>query len=526
MFALSANQMKKLDAYAINEYKIPAVLLMEHAALAMFKEIEKTFDKDVKIVIVCGGGNNGGDGLALARILIKEGYYNLSVCMMSKKLSELSQLHYDILNKTAFSLISELYSYEEVDEFAETLDSAELIIDAIFGVSLDREVKGHYEAMIMGINMASSLGARIWSVDVPSGIDSTTGTVMGVAVKADKTFSFAYPKLGLYLFPAPRYTGEIVVADIGIPSVAIYDLMDDEDFGNVLSIIDEKNTVLVSRRANSHKGSYGTACVVAGSKGMAGALMLASKAAYHTGVGIVRALSHKENKIAFNTFLPEAIYYSYVCDGEGGSSELKEDFFEDLSAKFVDFVKKSTSLLIGCGLSTGVVSKALLELALDTDKKLIIDADGLNILAENKHLLEKVKTRQALTVLTPHLGEMSRLSGLSVKEIEENQIDVARNFAKKYVVTLVLKSARTVVASPSGETFINIKGNNGMATGGSGDVLAGIITGFLANEANDEDIAVRTGVYVHALAGDRAADKKGKRAMLARDIIDEMAGVL
>ncbi len=504
MYALTAKQMKDLDASAINDWQIPAILLMEHAALALYNEIAKRFRQNAKILIVCGAGNNGGDGLALARLLLKNGYSpTIAILTTPDKLSDLSTIHYHIIKRQNANIVQ----ITKQDDLATIATDYNLIVDAIFGVSLNRSVEGIYATVINWINQQN---AKILAVDVPSGIDATSGKYLATAVKADITVTFAAAKCGLYLYPAADYVGKLIVADIGIPQAAYQQLADNQKIIEVLTT--NCLSLLAKRSANTHKGSYGKALIIAGSNNMAGAALLAAKAAYKTGAGLVSVLTNSANQSAVNSYLPEAICYGYQANVDFNFA------INQLKAQ----ANKASCLLIGPGLSKEPVAQALVEAALAIDKPLIIDADGLNILAENEQLLKQLKKRSAITVLTPHIGEMARLTKLANEHILDDPLNIAKQFSAEHHVILVLKSARTIVAQPNGHLSINIAGNNGMATAGSGDVLAGIIAGLIANKANKAADAVNAAVFLHAIAGDKAALKTGESGLIASDIISEL----
>ncbi len=504
MYALTAKQMKDLDSSAINDWQIPAILLMEHAALALYNEIAKRYSNDAKILIVCGAGNNGGDGLALARLLLNNGYSSTILMLTNPdKLSELSTIHYHVLKKQNANIIH----IAKQDDLATIAPDYNLIVDAIFGVSLNRPVEGLYAATINWINQQN---ATVLAVDLPSGIDATSGKYLATAVKADITVTFAAAKCGLYLFPAADYVGQLIVADIGIPKAAYKQLANSQKIIETLtpSCLDS----LAKRSANTHKGGYGKVLIIAGSNNMAGAALLAAKAAYKTGAGLVSVITDIANQTALNSYLPEAICYGYKAN----------DDFAFTIKQLREQADKASCLLIGPGLSKEPVAKALVETALTIDKPLIVDADGLNILADNEQLFKQLKSRTAITVLTPHIGEMARLTKLNSERILDNPINIAQQFAAEHQIILVLKSSRTIIAQPNGRLAINIAGNNGMATAGSGDVLAGAIAGLMANKANKAADAVNAAVFLHATAGDNAVLKTGKSGLIASDIISEL----
>ncbi len=507
MYALTSEQMKYLDHFTIHEYGISAILLMEHAAISLLNEVKKDCTKKGKVLICSGPGNNGADGLALARLLIRE-QYDTTVYIFSERenLSKLSMVQYDILK----NLGAEIIPIREKEDFSKNSKEWDLIVDALFGVSLVREIGGIYKEAVSYINNSK---AKVLAVDIPSGVDATTGKCLGEAVKAYKTVTFASPKVGLYLFPGAKYSGEIVVGEIGIPERAYDSLTDEKPLkvitGGMLGIVK-------TRLPNTHKGSYGHVLVVAGSKNMSGAAMLSAKAAYKVGAGLVSVFTDSKVKNSVNEYLPEAICYGYS----------KKDKLKKIIRLLKERIDTVDAVLIGPGLSKSTTAKELVKLAISSEKRLIIDADAINIISEDESLLESIKERKADTILTPHIGEMSRLTKRSIEKILNNPLENARSFAEEYAVTLVLKSAWNIIANKDGETFININGNNGMATGGSGDVLAGIIAGLSANKNNDIDCAAKAGAYIHGGSGQLASEEHGRHAMLASDIIDEIRNVL
>ncbi len=503
MNLFTAQQIKQLDARAVSQYDVPALLLMEHAALAMYRQIAADHPTGSKILIVCGAGNNGGDGLALARLLVENGY-KPTVYLLAKadRLTELAAVYYRLLQHCDLA-IEQIASAADL----EADPAYHLIVDALLGVSLNRPVDGLYGQVIDWINAAR---CPVLSADLPSGIDASTGHCLGRAVKADQTISFGAAKIGLYLYPAADYVGNLSVAQIGIPAAAFEDLANDLPAGEAIAqlLTPACLTRLAERSANSHKGSFGHALIVAGSKNMAGAALLAAKAAYRSGVGLVSVLTVETNRVALNSYLPEAICYGQDDDCQAARAELTRR------------AALANALLIGPGLSTDHLAVELVKCALAVAKPLLIDADGLNIIAADRQLLASLKTRTAATVLTPHIGEMSRLTGLTTQQILADPIVVARRFARDHRAIVVLKSARTIIAQPSGQIYINNTGNAGMATAGSGDVLAGIGCGLLSNPRNRAIDAALAAVFLHGRAGARAAQKMSQSAIIAGDLID------
>ncbi len=505
MFLLNQREMKLMDSTAINEYGIPSLVLMERAALSARDYITQQYDLGEHVVIFSGTGNNGADGMALARQLNHLGYFTTLVLVGSEnRLSEEARVQY----RSVKALGIDCYNVDcELKEEAVALlkglilDSA-LVVDALFGISLNREVTGVYSEVIDLINDYS---LDVLSLDIPSGVEADTGRVLGVAVYADVTITFAYVKLGLCLYPGISYAGEIISADIGIPEIA-----QDRLTSPVMAIDEESFEVLPERNPNSHKGNYGKLLIVAGSYNMGGAAILAAKAAYRSGCGLVYVLTHRENRSAIISSVPEAIVYSYDDDFTG--IELRELLFR--ASKGVD------ALAVGSGISTSSTASTLVSACIDLDKPLLLDADALTIISSDKNLKEAIKRRDNHTVLTPHIGEMARLTSMSAAEILDDIVGISKSFASEYNVSLCLKSATTLMSFSGERNFLNIIGNSGMATAGSGDVLLGTIGANVAMHRDYFEEAVIKGIYIHSEAGDRVSEVKGEDALIASDIIE------
>lgn len=506
MLCLIKEEMKMLDRCAIEEFHIPSLILMEYAAKSARDFIARRFSKTSRILIVSGSGNNGADGLCLARQLQHAGYSPTVFLIGSgDKLSEESKVHY----RSLLALGIELFCTETEDElslielFQRRSQDCDLIVDAIFGISLNRRVEGIHRSIIEAINGSKK---RVLSLDLPSGIDADSGRELGISIKADFTISFAHPKIGLYLNEGAKQRGELHIADIGIPKEA------ESKLPAPVRILDESCfEKLPARDSEGHKGNFGKVLIVAGSYNMAGAASLSAKACYRAGAGLVYVLSHKENRNTILSQVPEAIVHSY--DQETSESELKKQFLA-LSEQ-VDCV------LIGCGLSKGSVAKHFVQFCVELEKPVLFDADALNILAEDKTIFERFRQRTKESILTPHLGEMARLCSSNIAEIKENPIGIARNFVKANPCTLCLKSAKTVVCFSSSKTYLNIAGNSGMATAGSGDVLAGILSAKLAiSTQEDYEPRILSAIFLHSHAGDLAKENGGEERLIASDLIE------
>lgn len=508
-YAVNSKQMKAIDDYTVKVLKIPALVLMERAALKVAEVVQKRVRKSDRILAVCGPGNNGGDGIAAGRILFLQGFH-VAILFLGDESKATEQ------TKTQLEIARNLgITFENNNKLPEY----NVIIDAIFGIGLSRLVTGELEEFIHEINHKK--GPRIiFSVDIPSGISADNGGIMNAAVKADYTITFGLQKIGLLLYPGAEYAGDIIIADIGFPEVAL------KQAGlNTFFYEKEDLKYLPERKKDSHKGTYGKVLIIAGSKGMSGTAFLSAKAAYKTGAGLVKVLTSYENRVILQSILPEALYAAY--DEEGLSPKNKEH-------EIMEAIDWASVIVIGPGLGRSDAAKELLSMVLPKAKvPVIIDADGLNLLSETMdpeyHDIGSrwnylAKTLQEETILTPHVMEYSRLLGVPVSEISNNRIDTIDVNSYNSNLIVALKDARTIVTKP-GSRYINISGNNGMATGGSGDVLTGIIAGLVAQDMPSFD-AVCLAVYIHGLAGDIAASEKSFYSLMAGDIVDSIEKVI
>ena len=495
-YLADGRQMKAIDNYSIETLGIPSMVLMERAALCVAEHIRSAFKdpKQVsKIIAVCGSGNNGGDGLAIARILHTWGYpvaYYL-VGNMEKATKE-TRMQLEILDNLKIEQCLTCDAFE----------TADVLIDAVFGIGLMREITGHFADVIERMNASK---AKIYAVDIPSGIHSDNGQIMGCAVKAHCTVTFGVLKAGLALYPGAEYAGDIFVEDIGFPKVSV-------EHAALDTFALEKEDIAIylpKRSAHSNKGSYGKVLIIAGSAQMGGAAVLSATAAYRMGVGLVRAFTVRENRDIILKHLPEAILTLY--------DEKNPDL--DALAQAMDW---ADAVCIGPGLSTAEYAKVIVAYVCQhCNVPLIMDADALNIIAMNNSILDNCHVP---VILTPHLGEMSRLCKKPIKDIQKDLVNVCKEYAKSHNIICAMKDARTII-SDGVSAYINIAGNSGMATGGSGDVLSGIITGLLAQQVNPF-MAAALGCYIHGCAGDMACIDKGEYGLLASDIIQYMLKVL
>ncbi|MEG0313671.1 MAG: NAD(P)H-hydrate dehydratase [Erysipelotrichaceae bacterium] len=473
-------EMQDIDSKSINEYNIPGLLLMEHAALAVYHYIKDNVDIDDKIVIVIGPGNNGGDGLALARLFNAFSSYKVEVIMLSSlgSLSEDGVTYYNILKELNVDINENL----SIKEIFDILNKCDVIIDAIFGTGISRNIEGKYFEVIELINY---LHKNVISVDIPSGINCESGNLYNIAIKANTTLTFAFPKLGLYLYPGIEYAGEVIVAKIGIPEKVI-----DECPSNI-ALLDRKtaNSFLPDRYLRSNKGTYGRVLLIGGSLGMSGAIILAAKAVVGCGAGICRTALPKTIQKVFASSIAEAMSIG-LDDIDGCIS------YSNIN-RILEEANKSDVVAIGPGIGRNDDIEMILKELLKSELSLVIDADALYALS---NIMDMIKDRDAITILTPHPGEFSKLCGLEINEILANPLKAVQDFVAVYNVTLVLKLERTIIAN-SKDTYINTTGNNGLSCGGSGDVLTGIIASLLAQNDNSIE-AASLGVYLHGLSAD------------------------
>jgi NAD(P)H-hydrate epimerase len=515
--AVNALQMKQIDDYTVEEVKIPALVLMERAALQVADFMKERLQKTDYILAVCGPGNNGGDGIAAGRILSLQGYQVAILFIGDEtKATPQTKVQLEIARnlKIPFENNNKLHEYN-------------IIIDAIFGVGLSRPVSGEFKKVIDQINenkagLCSGNAKQhiVYSVDLPSGISSDHGKILNVAVKADYTITFGLMKQGLLLYPGADYAGEIIVADIGFPKTAI-----NQAAPTAFYYDKEDLSRLPARKSNGHKGNFGKVLVIAGCKGMSGAAYLSAKAAYKTGAGLVKVLTSYENRLIMQTSLPEALFSAY--DLEADRDALNK-------AEILSSMEWASVIVIGPGLGQSELAEKLLDFVLkEVSIPLIIDADALNLLSKRMDIeYHEVNSRwnylsgilKENTILTPHKMEMSRLLGLPISEVDNNMIDTVGQSSYNSNLIVAVKDARTIVMQ-NAKRYINVSGNNGMATGGSGDVLNGIIAALIAQGMSRFEAACLA-VYIHGLAGDDAANRKGTYSLMAGDIIEALENVL
>lgn len=485
--------MQTIDKITIEEIKIPSLVLMERAALGVTKVVKQLCEKQARCLIVAGTGNNGGDGLAVARQL-QEDNYDVSILIVGNKEkgSEGFLAQLEIVYQLQIPVVTQWQNTQY-----------EVVIDALFGIGLTRDVTGDYAAVIAKINETNALKI---AVDIPSGLDGTTGEINGCCVIADHTITFGFFKYGLILHPGCEIAGTLHLETAGfIEQTAKLNA----PLGQTFEQTDIKR-LLPPRENRSNKGSYGKVCVIAGNKNMAGAAYFSAMAAYKTGCGLVKIVTHESNQVILQGLVPEAIISTF-----GNISEAVI-----CGAEVIEW---ADVVVFGPGMGTNDITGSLLSILLThCEKPLIIDADGINMLKHHKGLLQ---TKKCPLMITPHLKEMAGLLETTVLEVAKDLVGTALGASKEFDLICVLKDARTVVTHCDGNAYVNRSGNNGMATAGSGDVLTGVIAGLIASGTSFID-AARLGVYIHGLAGDFAQEKVGKYSLTARDIIENIHCVL
>jgi NAD(P)H-hydrate epimerase len=506
--------MKRYDTNTIENIGIPSLVLMERAALVTVEEIQKAYgDKPASVLVVAGCGNNGGDGLAVGRLLMLQGYPVDFVLIGDRNRCS---------RETGAQIkILEQYGLSVTDTIGQSEYS--IIVDALFGIGLSREVTGVYADAIAQIN---SMNGFVCSVDIPSGISADSGAICGCAVQADMTVTYGFYKLGHMLYPGTSCCGQTVCREMGINErsflgdVPVWYTLQNNTAADT-SRGRAGRELLPARSPGGNKGTFGKVLAIAGSAQACGAAILSARSAFRMGVGMVKVVTAAKNRETFLTAVPESMLLTYDEEEAGQGA-----FAPAFEASLRESLDWADALLIGPGIGMGEQAKRLLVFCLKhSSLPTVIDADGLNLLAQDKalqNMVDQYGQNGRRFILTPHLGEFSRLYGCSIAKTKEHLLAYPAELAKRLHAVIVCKDARTVVAAPEEkEQYLNTTGNDGMATAGSGDVLAGMITGLLAQGMEAKEAAV-CGVYLHGAAGDLAAEDKTRRSMTASDIIDQI----
>lgn len=501
MLLVTSEQMREIDRRAMDEYGIPGLLLMENAGRRVAEEAARRLGGAAgrRVVVYAGKGNNGGDGLVAARHLANAGARVLVILAAGDQMPPDAARNLDIARRMGLDIIP------PGPDVGPILALSDLVIDALLGIGVKGEVKGPLAEAIEMINAARRL---VLAVDVPSGLDADTGKIAGCCVRAGVTVTLALPKRGLYLYPGAAYVGELVVADISIPAALC------RSVAGAVELLDSRRirVCLPPRPADAHKGTFGHVLVVAGSRGYTGAAALCCRGALRAGAGLVTLGIPESLNPVMEVKLTEPMTLPLPETPSGSLAAAAAPVIRR-------FARPGMVLALGPGLSRQPETAELIaELVDKIDLPVVLDADALNALGTNPAALRR---RKAGTVITPHPGEMGRLLGRNAASVQEDRPGTAREAARQSGAVVVLKGAPTVIAGPDGTLYLNPTGNAGLASGGTGDVLTGIIAGLLAQGASPLDAAL-AGVYVHGLAGDRAAREAGQRGMSAGDVVDAL----
>ena len=512
MKVVTAAEMRQIDQDTIEGIGIPGIVLMETAGSAIVRAIEHHYPTCQRIGILAGKGNNGGDGIVIARQLAHIGQ-DVRLFLVSPPESFTGEAAVNLQIAKNLKLRIEEILTDAALETEESVSlnhtaSCELLVDAIFGTGLRGKVR---EPIATIINTINNLSIPILSVDLPSGLDADTGHPLGTCVRADRTVTIGLPKRGLLVHPGAEFAGKLEVVDIGFPEQVV----GAQNIKVHWTTAAEAAEWVPSRPSASHKGTYGRVLVIAGATGMTGAAALASKAALRAGAGLVTLATPKHLNPILEGLLPEVMTLP-LPETEAGSLAVSA------TSTILEFAEKTESVLaIGPGLSQNPETVALVHQLVRENQaqglglRMVIDADGLNALAQATELIPLLGKD---AVLTPHPGEMARLTNTSVPTLELDRISTAQQFAYEQGVTLVFKGAPTVTGTLNGNVWINSTGNPGMATGGMGDVLTGVITGLIAQGVSSEK-AGALGVYVHGLAGDIVSERLGTHGLIASDVL-------
>jgi len=507
MYLVTAKEMQQMDQETIRDIGIPGRILMENAGSGAFRFMCRVFPDlaETSVGVVAGRGNNGGDGFVMARHLAQKGVF-VKVYLLCKKnrVQGDARANLDILAPLGIPLV-EVPDVDALKKQKTAMRRHDIWVDGIFGTGLNSDIRGHYKAVILFLN---NLKKPVFAVDIASGINADNGQVCDVCMNAQATATFAFPKIGHIVYPGAGYTGELDIIDIGIPKSVAENIRPRQIVldGSVL------RGLLQERDPNTHKGRTGHLLVVAGSPGKSGAAAMTAMTAMRAGAGLVTLGIPSSLSPVLESQVMEVMTYA-----------LPETTDHMLDISGLEAIRKllpgKNCLAIGPGIGTGEETKQLLfRLLKEVAIPVVVDADGLNILSEDPEILRSMKMP---LILTPHPGEMSRLCGISTTDVQKDRVDWARHLATQFQVHVVLKGARTVMAHPDGRVYINLTGNSGMASGGMGDILTGVIAGFVTQGYTPED-AVHLGVFLHGAAADNQAINLGPYGYLATDIMNEL----
>jgi NAD(P)H-hydrate epimerase len=502
MYLVSSHEMAEMDSRTIHEFGLPGHTLMENAARGAIDIFCRHFPdfSNKKICAVCGKGNNGGDGFVMARYLAGKCHVEVFLAAEKKALSGDAETNLLLLEKNGIN-VSEIISEDDIYAFEKKAEKYDIFIDALFGTGLNAPVRGLPEKII---NIINNSDASVFAVDIPSGLDSSTGRPTGTVIRADVTATFGFPKIGHAVYPGAGLCGSIEIVDIGIPDC----VSSSPEPLTSLVTLKKVSAFFTARNPEAHKGSNGHVLVIGGSAGKSGAPLMTAHSALKTGSGLVTLAvpsSIRSHAVSVPELMTEAL------------SETDDGCIADISdSVFIKMSEGKKVLAIGPGMDMGAGTPDFLFRVMSLSQTpMVIDAGALNIIAEQPGFLKKITQP---IVMTPHPGEMARLTGRTTSEIQENRMAIASEFAAEYGVCLVLKGAATIIAMPDGKVMINRTGNPALATAGTGDVLTGIISGLIAQGIRPYDTAY-AGAYIHGKAADILLSSTGCHLLTATDII-------
>ena len=514
MKLVTAQQMRELDARTINEVGVPGVVLMELAGQGAFKFIEEQNwlpSKNDSVLILAGKGNNGGDALVVARWLRLAGYTTLTVVLLTKAVliggdARINLDSYQNLGGSVF----EVDTIDAWKNFCRDAGKFSLIVDGILGTGLKSELRGLYAVVIDMIN--NSLGDHVLALDIPSGLHADRGVPLGNAVRADATVTFGYGKTGLFVYPGKEYAGDVEIIDIGIPAA----FLDSLETTRLLTSAGCRKLLPPPPELNGHKGNRGHLLTIAGSRGKSGAALYTAYSALKTGCGLSTLATPSSLAADIEGRIPELMMTPIADDGQGRVGEMNVPDIEQICLG-------KQALAVGPGLGTqSEAHELIMKLLKNISIPMVLDADALTVLAPS---LEMLAQKKAAVILTPHPGEMSRLLQIPTREVQQNRLELAHDFACRHNVYLVLKGAGTIIAAPDGSTAINSSGNQYLATAGAGDILTGIIGSFLAQGLSPL-AACHLGVYIHGLTADILVEDEKNHGITAGDLLQTIPRAL
>lgn len=485
-------QIRKLEKIAIEEYGISVDVLMECAGKRAFGVLKKLMPRAKNITVVCGKGNNGGDGYVLA-LLAKIAKFNVKILQLAPYQDLKGAAQRAAFKCQKLKIETKLFTAKE-------LGDSDVIVDAIFGIGLKSAVRAKFRAAICAINKSK---IPVLALDVPSGIDADTGNVLGVAIKAQATITFIGYKTGLFTGMARDYCGKIISSDLSLPAKIFHRV---KFFVQILNLQDEIK-LLPPRKLVTHKGDFGHVLVVGGDYGMGGAVRLAAEGALRVGAGLVTVATRPEHALVVNAVRPEIMAHGI-----------------EVGEQLLPLINKATVVIIGPGLGQAAWGKSLFDFVMTKRKPIVIDADALNILSSQQRQQYDKITHKNL-ILTPHPGEAARLLKTTSKKIQADRLSAVKKIQEKFGAVVVLKGAGTLIAARGEAIRICLAGNSGMASGGMGDVLSGMIAGFIGQGLSLFN-AAKLGVLLHASAGDVVAKRNGGVGMLALDLLPEIRKIL